>query len=74
MILTTPVPFSGSACSSTMTGISRFTIGKITFFPIYFLYLSSLGFTATAVSPNIVSGRVVAISKYSSLSTKGYLI
>ena len=31
------------------------------FLPMYFLYLLSFGFTATAVSPNIVSGLVVAI-------------
>ena len=37
-----------------------FIMGKTTFLPIYFLYRSSSGFTATAVSPNIVSGRVVA--------------
>ena len=32
-----------------------------TFFPTKFIYLSSFGFTATAVSPIIVSGLVVAI-------------
>ena len=37
------------------------TKGTIMFFPIYFLYLSSLGFTATPVSPSKVSGLVVAI-------------
>ncbi len=42
------------------------TKGKVTLFPIKSLYLLSLGFTATAVSPNIVSGLVVAteISPY----------
>jgi hypothetical protein len=33
-----------------------------------FLYLLSLGFTATAVSPKIVSGLVVATDKNSSVS------
>ena len=44
-------------------GINLFTIGRITFFPIKCLYLSSSGFTATAVSPNNVSGLVVATSR-----------
>jgi hypothetical protein len=44
-------------------GINLLTIGKITFLPIYFLYLESFGLTATAVSPNNVSGLVVATSK-----------
>ena len=72
VILTQPVPFSISACSSPTIGINLFTIGKITFFPIYLLYLSSSGLTATAVSPNKVSGLVVATSKYSSLSSNWY--
>ena len=46
-----------------MTLTSLFTIGTIIFLPMYFLNLSSLGFTATAVSPNKVSGLVVAIVK-----------
>ena len=50
-----------------MIGISLFTTGRITFLPIKCLYLLSVGLTATAVSPNNVSGRVVATSKYSSL-------
>ena len=36
--------------------------------PIYFLYLESSGFTATAVSPSFVSGLVVAIVMGKSLS------
>ena len=51
---------------SEITGISLLTKGTFTFLSIYFLYLSSFGFTAKAVSPNKVSGRVVATSKYSS--------
>lgn len=46
-----------------MIGINLPTIGKITFLPINLLYLSSLGLTATAVSPNNVSGLVVATSR-----------
>ena len=38
------------------------------------LYLSSLGFTAIAVSPSIVSGLVVAIVINSSEFSIGYLI
>ena len=48
-------------------------IGKTTFLPSKCLYLPSSGFTATAVSPNIVSGLVVAIVKNSLLSSTGYL-
>ena len=40
---------------------------------IYFLYLSSFGLTTTQTSPNIVSGRVVATTKCSSVPTNGYL-
>ena len=63
VILTTPVPSLGSACSSATTGINLLTIGRITFLPIYLVYLLSLGLTATAVSPNKVSGLVVATSR-----------
>jgi len=72
VIFTTPVPNSGSACSSARIGILLFTIGRITFFPIKCLYLLSFGFTATAVSPNNVSGLVVATSKNSSESSINY--
>jgi len=73
--LTAPVPTSISTLSSAITGISLFCIGSNTFFPTYFLYLSSLGFTATALSPSIVSGLVVATIIYSSLlPTTGYFI
>ena len=63
VIFTTPVPNSGSACSSPIIGISLFTTGKIQFLPIRCLYLLSFGLTATAVSPNKVSGLVVATSR-----------
>ena len=72
MILTQPVPNSGSACSSATIGISLFNTGKITFLPIKCLYLSSSGLTATAVSPNYVSGRVVATSRNSSVPATLY--
>jgi len=47
--------------------------GTMHSFPIKCLNLSSSGLTATAVSPNIVSGRVVATCKHSVLSARGYL-
>lgn len=72
VILTQPVPKVGSACSSPIIGINLLTIGSITFLPIKSLYLSSSGFTATAVSPNNVSGLVVATSKYLSLPSIKY--
>ena len=46
--------------SSSMIGISRFTIGRRTCLPRRSCARGSFGFTATAVSPSIVSGRVVA--------------
>ena len=74
VILTVPLPILISACLSGIIGIILPTIGMITFFPITLLYLLSKGFTATATSPNIVSGLVVAISIYSSLSSRKYFI
>ena len=59
---TQPVPKSASTNSSPIIGISRPTIGSVKVLPIKCLYRSSLGFTATPVSPSIVSGRVVATS------------
>ncbi|CAB4724048.1 unannotated protein [freshwater metagenome] len=58
--LTAPVPNSGSTNSSAMIGIIRSTNGSNTFLPTKCLYLSSLGFTATAPSPSMVSALVVA--------------
>ncbi|CAB4590342.1 unannotated protein [freshwater metagenome] len=58
---TAPVPKSASTNSSAMIGIMRLTSGNKTSLPIMSLYLGSFGFTATAPSPSIVSGRVVAI-------------
>ena len=61
VIFTHPVPNSGSTWTSPMIGISLFERGSATFFPISLLNLLSFGFTATAVSPSIVSGLVVAM-------------
>ena len=63
VIFTHPEPNSGSTYSSAIIGTSRFTNGTTAVLPIRFLYLSSSGFTATAVSPKRVSGRVVEIVK-----------
>ena len=52
-------------------GYSLFTIGKSRVFPIKSLYLSSFGFTATPVSPSMVSGLVVATIRCLSLSNNG---
>mmetsp|Transcript_23455 Transcript_23455/g.54523 ORF Transcript_23455/g.54523 Transcript_23455/m.54523 type:complete len:231 (-) Transcript_23455:804-1496(-) len=73
VILTAPVPKSISTRSaSRMIGMRRFVIGWMQNLPWYFLYLSSSGCTATAVSPSIVSGRVVAMTSSSSLSSTLY--
>ena len=80
VIFTTPVPSSGSACSSATIGIFRSMMGSHAYFPIRSLYLLSSGFTARAVSPSMVSGRVVANSRnlvfemLPSSSTSGYLM
>ena len=60
VILTAPVPLVISACSSVIIGINLFVSGNLTFLPMKSLYLSSFALTATAVSPNRVSGLVVA--------------
>ena len=49
-----------SACPSATIRSSRPTKGSTAYLPIRSLYRSSSGCTATAVSPSIVSGRVVA--------------
>ncbi len=83
--LSAPVPISISILSSSITGISLLAIGSKTFLPTNPLYLSSFGLTATALSPSIVSGRVVATINpstpkislalsLSSFSTNGYTI
>jgi len=65
---------SFSTYSSAITGISLFIRGRTTVLPIRCLYLSSSGCTATAVSPSMVSGLVVATTTNSSLSLTGYFI
>ena len=70
--LTQPVPNSGSTNLSETIGIVLPTNGSIIVDPIKSLYLSSSGCTATAVSPSIVSGRVVATTTYSSEFVIGY--
>mmetsp|Transcript_6419 Transcript_6419/g.15540 ORF Transcript_6419/g.15540 Transcript_6419/m.15540 type:complete len:241 (+) Transcript_6419:1367-2089(+) len=70
---TAPVPKSISTASeSWMMGMRRPVIGWTRNFPWNFLYRSSSGWTATAESPNIVSGRVVAITISSSESSTLY--
>ena len=66
---TQPVPNSVSTCQSAKMGISRSTSGSFTVLPTRCPKRSSLGFTATPVSPSMVSGRVVATTRYSSPST-----
>lgn len=58
--MTAPVPNSGSTCSSATTGIRRPVSGNSISVPTRWAYRSSSGWTATAVSPSIVSARVVA--------------
>ena len=58
--LTAPVPNSGSTCSSAMTGIILPVKGNSSSVPTRWAYRWSSGCTATAVSPSIVSTRVVA--------------
>ena len=59
-----------------MIGIVRPVSGSSTVLPIRCLYRGSSGWTATAVSPSIVSGRVVATCRASPLvePATGYLI
>ena len=64
-----PVPNPISTKSSQTIGNLLSMKGCFTCFPWYFLYLSSSGCTATAVSPNIVSIRVVATTISSSVKT-----
>ncbi len=69
-----PVPNSTSTASSAITGIRRLVSGKLISLPIFPLNLSSLGLTATAVSPSIVSGLVVATTKKPDPSVNGYFM
>ena len=61
---TQPVPKSGSTNVSVIIGISLPVNGRATVLPTRSLYRSSSGCMATAVSPSIVSGRVVATIMY----------
>ena len=63
-----------STAVSETTGIFLSVKGREMFFPIKSLYLSSAGFTATAVSPSMVSGLVVATVRCPLPSENGYLI
>ena len=73
VIFTAPVPNSLSTYSSATTGISLSVKGSRSSLPTKCAYRLSAGFTATAVSPSIVSGRVVAIVINSSDPSIGYL-
>ncbi len=73
VIFTAPVPFSGSLYSSAIIGMGRSARGSTAFFPTRCLYRGSSGCTATAVSPSIVSGLVVATVMNSALPSIGYL-
>ena len=72
--MTQPVPNSISIDSSEIIGIDLFIIGTIAFFPIRFLYLVSPGLIQIALSPNKVSGLVVATVILSLLSSILYFI
>ncbi len=71
VIFTAPVPNSRSTISSPTTGIGRFISGSRKVVPTCPAYRSSSGLTATAVSPSIVSGRVVATTTPSSPDIPG---
>ena len=73
VIFTIPVPKPSSTKESAIIGISLSVRGSLSFFPTISLYLSSSGFTATATSPNIVSGLVVATVIQPEPSAYGYL-
>ena len=60
VIFRAPVPNSRSTYSSMMMGTARPTPGTMTRLPRSQEYRSSSGWTQTAVSPMMVSGRVVA--------------
>ena len=57
---TNPVPNLGSTASSAMMGMGTSAIGSRAVLPMKPACRLSRGCTATAVSPNSVSGRVVA--------------
>ena len=57
---TNPVPNVGSTAWSATMGSETFVIGSRAVFPTNPACRRSSGWTATAVSPSMVSGRVVA--------------
>ena len=61
-----PVPNSTSTYSSSIIGITLPDIGMMAFLPFKCVKRSSFGLIQIAVSPKIVSGRVVATVKKSS--------
>ena len=61
---TNPVPNAGSTASSAMMGMGMSAMGRRAVFPTNPACRVSRGCTATAVSPSIVSGRVVATVRY----------
>lgn len=63
-----------STKSSKTTGILRSQKGCSTIFPFKWWYLGSSGWTATAVSPSIVSIRVVATTTSSSKKQRIYIL
>ena len=70
--LTAPVPNLGStSTASAMIGISRSTNGCLSSLPILAWWRGSSGCTATAVSPSMVSGRVVATTSSPEPSASG---
>ena len=71
VIFTQPVPNSGSTISSAMTGMRRSVNGSSHHRTHEITVAGVAGWTATAVSPSIVSGRVVATSTQPAPSARG---
>ena len=73
VILRAPVPKAGSTAVSATTGMSRSgPTGSRSIRPMASRKRGSSGWTATAVSPRIVSGRVVATTIPPSPAANGY--
>ena len=73
VIFTAPVPkLMSTSSASQITGISRPLNGCRSVLPCTAAYRGSSGCTATAVSPSIVSGRVVATTISPSPEAYGY--
>ena len=69
-----PVPNSISTYSSSIIGITLPQIGTIAFLPFKCEKRSSFGLMQIAVSPKMVSGRVVATVTKSELPSISYFI